>query len=151
MKSTVKNRFSTRRGNGTWPNGEPESIRAAADAMPSADDNSDVCDEADALNRDLYPLSIGGLVSNAADLLLDATDLPRPDYVTVHRTQRISMQFAPSESAMADLGIWAAFFSATLTIRPIKDDYDCVVDFDYYGVHVQVYAILPPAMAKSGG
>src|SRR5580704_295633 len=79
----TKHPVSTLRGGGTWPDGEPQEIRDSADALnPTRNDELDDCDDsADALNRTLYPLSIGALVSVGNDLLRDdAADLPRPRY-----------------------------------------------------------------------
>lgn len=141
LKSTL--RAATARGNGIWPDGEPGSVREAADER----------DWPDALDRTVNPLSIGGLVTLAADVLRDATDLPRPVYVTVHEaTQRVSMLIEADASAFGTLGLWAAFFAATVQIDPIHADetgterVHCHADFDYYGVHVDVFALIPTAL-----
>lgn len=129
--------------NGTRPGGEPESVREPADEH----------DRPDPLDRTANPLSIGGLVSLAADVLRDATDLPRPGYVTVHEeTQQVSMLIEADASAFGTLGLWAAFFGATIQITPVctaeigAEHAHCHVDFDYYGVHVDVFALIPTAL-----
>ena len=69
------------------------------------------------------PLSIGGLVSDAADILRDATDLPRPTSVTCYENiQHIDLHFDPDPASYTALALWAEQFGATLTSSPWTED-----------------------------
>jgi hypothetical protein len=101
------------------------------------------------------PLSIGGLVSDAADILRDATDLPRPRSVTVYDTsQHISMQFSPDPGSYAALACWAELFGGTITSQPWQAEDGqpvniCRVQFEYYGIAVEAFAVIPAVTATT--
>jgi hypothetical protein len=95
------------------------------------------------------PLSIGGLVRDAVDILRDATDLPRPTSVTVYaNAQHISFQFAREHGSYAAIAAWAELFGATLISRPWKDEDGhpvniCRASFEYYGIAAEAFAVIP--------
>ena len=101
------------------------------------------------------PLSIGGLVADAVDILRDATDLPRPTSVTVYaEVQHISFQFAREPGSYAAIAAWAELFGATLTSRPRKDQDGnpvniCRASFEYYGIAAEAFAVIPAASAAA--
>jgi hypothetical protein len=103
----------------------------------------------DTLPGPARPLSIGGLVSDAADILRDAADLPRPTSVTVYQgAQHISLQFACEPGSYAAIAAWAELFGATLVSRPWKDEEGnpvniCRARFEYYGIAAEAYAVIP--------
>jgi hypothetical protein len=99
------------------------------------------------------PLSIGSLVSDAADLLRAATDLPRPLSVDVHeRCQHINLHFDSDPASYPALALWAERFGATLTSQPWHDNEIghvtiCRVQFEFYGVAVEGFAVIPAGTA----
>ena len=99
------------------------------------------------------PLPIGALVAGAVDLLEQANDLPQPRYITVSRTQCIDLQFAPDESGVAAVTRWALRFGGVLTSQPHEGKngphIHCEVRFDFYGVRIEAYAIIPAATATT--
>jgi hypothetical protein len=101
------------------------------------------------------PLSIGGLVSDAADILRDATDLPRPTSVTVYgSSQHIDMQFDPTPGSYAALAAWAELFGGALTSRTWHNDAGepvniCRTQFEYYGIAVCAFAVIPAGTATT--
>jgi hypothetical protein len=103
---------------------------------------------------DLPPLPIGALVVGAAELLQRAADLPAPHYVTVHDiTQSISVQFAQHRASVRAITQWARRFGSVVTSYPDEDQPDtwtwCRTDFDYYGIAVTAYALIPATPAAS--
>ena len=99
------------------------------------------------------PLPIGALVAGAVDLLEKAHDLPQPRYLTVSRTQCIDLQFASDESGVAAVTRWALRFGGVLSSEPHEGDHGprihWEVRFDFYGVAVEAYAIIPAATATT--
>ena len=99
------------------------------------------------------PLPIGALVAGALDLLEQAHDLPQPRHISVSRTQYIDLQFAPDNSGVAAVTRWAMRFGGVLTSQPHegKDGprIHCEATFDYYGVRIEAYAIIPAAPATT--
>jgi hypothetical protein len=99
------------------------------------------------------PLPIGALVAGAVDLLEQANDLPQPRYITVSRTQCIDLQFAPDRSGITAVTRWAIRFGGVLTSQPHEGKYGphihCEVRFDFYGVRIEAYAIIPAATATT--
>jgi hypothetical protein len=101
------------------------------------------------------PLSIGGLVSDAAGILRDATDLALPTSVTVYQAeQHISLQFDPEPASYAAIAAWAELFGATLVSRPWKDQDGnevniCRASFEYYGIAAEAYAVIPAGTAAA--
>ena len=99
------------------------------------------------------PLSIGGLTSDAADILRDATDLPRPTSVSIYEfSQHISFQFEPEPDSYAALAMWAELFGATITSRPWTDHTGkpvnvCRVNFEYRGIATEAFALIPAGTA----
>jgi hypothetical protein len=93
------------------------------------------------------PLPIGALVAGAMNLLELGYDLPQPRYITVSRTQCIDLQFASDESGAAAVTRWAQRFGGVLTSEPHEGSNGpqicCEVRFDFYGVRVEAYAMIP--------
>jgi hypothetical protein len=102
---------------------------------------------------ELPPLPIGALVVGAAELLQQAADLPAPVYVTVHDTQTVSVQFAQHKASIRAITTWARRFGSVATSYPDEDQPDTWTwyraDFDYYGIAVTVFALIPAAPAAS--
>jgi hypothetical protein len=161
---TILTRNAGNRGRGTWPGGEPESVRAAADATTSAAGSPDAdaddallasdrdwtdsvtsTDADDALDRTINPLSIGGLTGLCSDLLRDADDLrlPRPTAVMVsEQGQRIGLQFESAVTSEDWLWQWADNFETNVEVsRATRKGRRLVsVTFTYYGAAVEAYA-----------
>ena len=102
---------------------------------------------------ELPPLPIGALVVGAAELLQQAADLPAPVYLTVHdTTQSIDVQFAQHHTSKRTITSWARRFGSVVTSHPDKDQPDTwtwyQTDFDYYGIAVTAYAVIPAAPAS---
>jgi hypothetical protein len=101
------------------------------------------------------PLSIGGLVSDAADILRIATDLPRPRCVNVHEgCQQISLQFDPDPVSYPALAAWAELFGGVIASQRWTTDTGdsvniCRVQFECYGIAVEAYAVIPAATAAA--
>jgi hypothetical protein len=98
----------------------------------------------------LTPLPISALVIATWNLLEEAADLPQPRYLTVSDTQSISLQFPDDRSITR----WALRFGGVLTSTPCKDDSKgprtwCRVEFDYYGIRAEAYAIIPAGTATT--
>jgi hypothetical protein len=137
----------TGRGSGTWPDGEPESIRAAADAMTFAVPEPDDASSNDALNRRVNPLSIGGLTGLCSDLLreVDDRDLPRPATAMVsEQGQRISLQFGSELASHDALVQWGIVFGSDVEFSRASRKGRRLVSttFSYYGASVEVYAYI---------
>jgi hypothetical protein len=98
---------------------------------------------------ELPPLPIGALVVGAAELLQQAASLPAPVYVTVHDTQTISVQFARHRASKRAVTQWARRFGSVVASYPDQDQPGtwtwCRTDFDYYGIAVTAYALIPAA------
>ena len=102
---------------------------------------------------DLPPLPISALVAGAAELLQQAASLPAPAYVTVHdTTQSISVQFAQHPASKRAITKWARRFGSVVTSHPDQDQPDTWTwwraDFDYHGIAVTVFALIPAAPAS---
>lgn len=101
----------------------------------------------------LPPLPIGALVVGAAELLQQAPSLPAPVYVTVHDTQAISVQFAQHAASKRAITAWARRFGSVVTSHPDEDRPDTWTwyraDFDYYGIAVTVFALIPAVPATT--
>jgi hypothetical protein len=102
------------------------------------------------------PLSIGGLVADAADLLRIAANLPRPCSVDVHETcQHINLQFDSDPASYAALAAWAEAFGGVVTRQPwTRSDTGepvtiCRVQFEFYGIAVEALAVIPAAPAAT--
>ncbi|MGI9006631.1 MAG: hypothetical protein ACR2FU_10625 [Streptosporangiaceae bacterium] len=97
------------------------------------------------------PLAIGVLVAGAVDLMQQGYDLPQPQALTVSGTQSISLLFASDETGAKAVARWAMRFGGVLTRHihqsPQGPHLHCVVQFDYYGVRVEAYAVLPAETA----
>jgi hypothetical protein len=102
---------------------------------------------------DLPPLPIGALVVGAAELLQQAADLPAPVYVTVHQTQTIDVQFAQTKASTRAITRWARRFGSAVTSYPDENRPDTWTwyrtDFDYYGIAVTAYAVIPADTART--
>jgi hypothetical protein len=103
---------------------------------------------------ELPPLPIGALVIGAAELLQQAASLPAPIYVTVHETtQSIGVQFAQIKASTRAVTRWARRFGSVVTSYPDEDQPGtwtwCRTDFDYYGIAVTAYALIPATPAAS--
>ncbi len=100
------------------------------------------------------PLSIGGLAADVVDILRDATDLPRPGSITIYaNTQHIDLHFDSNPASYAAIAQWAGLFGATLTSRPWQHDGKavniCSASFEYYGIAVEAFAVIPAATAST--
>ena len=98
----------------------------------------------------LTPLPISALLIATWNLLEEAADLPQPRYLTVSSRQSVDLQVPDARS----ITLWARRFGGVLTSKPVKDDSKgprtlCQVEFDYYGIHVEAYAIIPAATATT--
>ena len=105
-------------------------------------------------SQKLTPLPISALVIATWKLLGEAADLPQPRYLTVSDTQSIDLQFPTAWSSYQSITRWAQRFGGVLTSRPASDDSDgprtlCQVEFDYYGIRAEAYAVIPAATATS--
>jgi len=142
----ILTRKATAKGHGTWPDGEPESIRTAADSAASKNDRSPDPDWSDpGVDRTINPLSIGGLTLLAADVLREATDLPRPGHVWVSDIgQRIAFQFGSQLASHDALIQWAIVFGSKVEFsQAIRKGRRLVsVSFTYYGAAVEAYAYI---------
>lgn len=142
----ILTRKATAKGHGTWPDGEPESIRTAADSAVPKNGLSPDPDWSDpGVDRTINPLSIGGLTALASDLFREATDLPRPGQVTVSETgQRISLQFGSELSSHNALVEWGIVFGSDVEFsRATRKGRRLVsVTFTYYGAAVEAYAYI---------
>ncbi len=102
---------------------------------------------------ELPPTRIGALAVGTVDLLLQASDLPQPHYVTISATGHIDLQFTPDKSGAAAISKWATRFGGVLTNKPIQHRGAarilCKAQFDYCGVHVGAYAIVPAGTATT--
>lgn len=103
---------------------------------------------------DLPPLPIGALVACALDLLRETGDLPQPRYLTIHElSQAVELQFDRETASLNSVARWAARFGAILVSSPIDHHGPatwCRTNFDYYGVGVHVYVILPATETGNG-
>ena len=102
---------------------------------------------------ELPPLPIGALVYGTYELLQKASDLPQPKYVTASTTLRVGLQFDPDRSSFLAITKWALRFGGVVTSTPC-DATDgpatlCSVEFDYYGVDVVAYAVIPAETAAT--
>jgi hypothetical protein len=99
---------------------------------------------ADRASAKLTPLPISALVIAVWNLLEEAADLPKPRYLSVSSTQSVNLQFADAQPITR----WALRFGGVLSSTLIEDDGKgprtmCQVEFDYYGIRVEAYAIIP--------
>jgi len=101
---------------------------------------------------ELPPLPIGVLVVGTSDLMQQAADLPQPRYIGIHKTQDISVQFAPEQASLRAVTRWALRFGGVLVSEPAPEEDGtprtyCHVQFDYYGIAVTAYAFIPAVPA----
>jgi hypothetical protein len=99
----------------------------------------------------LTPLPIGALAIATWNLLEEAGPLPMPTLLSIYDSQRIDLQF-PRNAKIIDR--WAHRFSATVTSTLLKDNGEGPrtlyrADFDYHGIRVCAYAVLPGRTARS--
>lgn len=96
---------------------------------------------------ELPPLPIGVLAVAAADLLQQAADLPQPRYISIHGSQAVSYQFAPEQASVRAVTRWSLRFGGVVVSEPITTEDGprtyCRTQFDYYGVEVTAYTLLP--------
>jgi hypothetical protein len=102
----------------------------------------------------LTPLPISALVIATWNLLEEASNLPQPRYLTVSDTQRVGVQFPESRSGCRSVARWARRFGATLQSSPLQSQDGQQLsyvraEFDYYGVAVEVYAMIPARTAHT--
>jgi hypothetical protein len=106
-----------------------------------------------ALLPELPPLPVGALLYGVAELLDKALDLPQPRYVTVSSTQHIGLQFDPDRSSFAAIAKWSLRFGGVLVSTPRSGEDGpqtlCRLEFDYFGVPVEAYAIIPAGTATT--
>jgi hypothetical protein len=103
---------------------------------------------------DLPPLPIGALVACALDLMRETGDLPQPRYISIHQSaQALALQFAPETASLNSVATWAARFGGILVSSPVEAEHGsetwCRTDFDYYGVALHVYALIPVTVTGS--
>jgi hypothetical protein len=95
----------------------------------------------------LTPLPISALVIATWNLLEEASDLPQPKFLTVSSRQSIDLQFPADRPSYQTIARWALRFGGVVTSVLIQDEKGsrtlCKVDFDYYGIRVEAYAIIP--------
>jgi hypothetical protein len=97
---------------------------------------------------ELPPLPISALVIAAWNLLEEASDLPQPKYLTVSSTQSMDFQFPADRSSYQSITRWALRFGGVITSDPVPDEGKgprilCQVEFDYYGIRAEAYAVIP--------
>jgi hypothetical protein len=97
---------------------------------------------------DLPPLPVGALAACALDLLQENGDLPQPRYISIFESaQTVDLQFEPETASLNSIARWAAQFGSILLSSPTEDERGqaiwCRTDFDYYGVGIHVYALIP--------
>jgi hypothetical protein len=102
----------------------------------------------------LPPLPIRELMIGAVDLMREAIDLPQPQYATICTTQRLGLQFPPVPASFRAITRWALRFGGVLRSDTHHDaEYGphihCQLAFDYYGVRVTAYAIVPASPAAA--
>src|SRR6266700_1149933 len=100
------------------------------------------------------PLSIGGLAADVVDILRDATDLPRPGSITIYaNTQHIDLHFdsdPASYSAIAQgPGLCGATLASHLCQHAGKAVNFCSASFEYHGIAVEAFAVIPVATAST--
>lgn len=105
-------------------------------------------------SADLPPLPIRELMAGAIDLMREAIDLPQPQYATICTTQRLALQFPPVPASCRAITRWALRFGGVLRSDTHHDaEYGphihCQLAFDYYGVRVTAYAIIPAEPAAA--
>jgi hypothetical protein len=98
----------------------------------------------------LTPLPISALLIATWNLLEEAADLPQPRYLTVSSGQSIDLQFPDARSITR----WALRFGGVLSSKPVKADSKgprtlYQLEFDYYGIHAEAYAIIPAGTATT--
>jgi hypothetical protein len=97
----------------------------------------------------LPPLPIGAIVAGTADLMNQATGLPQPGYIAISSDQRICLQFTGDRPGARAVSQWAVRFGGVLTSEHCQDQGSCYqlceLRFDYYGVRVAAYALIPAA------
>jgi hypothetical protein len=102
---------------------------------------------------ELPPLPIGVLAVAAADLLQWAADLPQPRYITIHATQAIRVQFVSEQASVRAVAQWARRFGGVVVIEPIEAEDGPKMyhrtEFDYYGIAVTAYAVIPAGPAAT--
>jgi hypothetical protein len=96
---------------------------------------------------ELPPLPIGVLAVAAAELLQWAADLPQPHYISIFRTQSISLQFVPEQASVRAVAQWARRFGGEVASLPIEAEEGPKTshrtEFDYYGITITAYAVIP--------
>jgi hypothetical protein len=102
---------------------------------------------------ELPPLPIGVLTVGTADLLQQAADLPQPRCIFIYDGQAISLQFAPEQASVRAITRWALRFGSVVTSDPHQDTDGPETwhrtEFDYFGIAVRAYALVPAAPASS--
>jgi len=100
---------------------------------------------------ELPPMPIGAVAVGAAELLQQAADLPAPTSVTLYDHDAISVQFARHKDSIRAITGWARRFGSVTTSHPGQIDSDTGTwyrtDFDYYGIAVTAYALIPAGPA----
>jgi hypothetical protein len=96
----------------------------------------------------LTPLPISALVIAAWNLLEEASDLPQPRYLVVSARQAIELGFPADRSSYQSITRWALRFGGVITSDSLPDEGNgsrtfCQVEFDYYGIRAEAYAIIP--------
>ena len=104
---------------------------------------------------ELPRLSVGALAYGAVELLEEALvlGLPQPRYLSVSSTQHIGLQFDPDRSSFTAITKWSLRFGGVLTSTPHGGQNGpqtlCRLEFAYYGVDVEVYAMIPAGTATT--
>ena len=99
------------------------------------------------------PRPIGALAAAAARVLDAARGLTMPIEVSVYGPgEHVSMQFTAERGSYDTIAAWAELFGATLTSHPWHDKCGapvniCGADFDYDGIAVRAFAVIPAATA----
>lgn len=135
------------RASGTWPDGEPTSVRSAGDVMPpqtTGQPDAPIA-EADGPSGVSRRMPVTKLTSIAEDLLYQASELHQPSLVLVLASeQRIGFQLDCGVASYAALWQWADLFGYTVEISRStrKGRRLASVIFTYYGVGIEVYAYI---------
>jgi hypothetical protein len=142
---TILTKKAPGRDGGTWPDGEPESVREAADARTTSESRAVSASDlrSEALKYSHRPAC--GLIALAQDLLQQASELVQPSDVHVsERDQRIGFQFESGLPSHGALWQWADLFGYTVEMsRASRKGRRLVsMSFTYYGVAVEAYAYI---------
>jgi hypothetical protein len=99
---------------------------------------------------ELPPMSMACMAQGVHELMDQAADLPQPCLIDIHTTQNVGIQLDP-EAGVRAIAQWALRFGGVIVAMPIKHDNKPAMyhraEFDYYGLAVKAYTIIPATPA----